>query len=220
MDNIKRDICDICHLMWQQGWVAANDGNVSVRIDDHVVCTPSGISKREMTPDILIVTDLSGNVLEGSRRPSTELAMHLKCYEMREDVTAVVHAHAPYATSFAAANRAIDNYALIETVLNLGAVPVAPYAAPGTQEVAESIAPFLPTHDAILLRAHGALTVGADLKTAYYHMDCLEHVAKIMLFAHQLGGAVELERHQIDALIERRESFYHLKGKHPGYIKY
>lgn len=220
MENIKRDICDICHLMWQQGWVAANDGNVSVRVGDHVVCTPSGISKREMTPDILIVTDLHGNVCEGTRRPSTELALHLKCYAMREDVTAVVHAHAPYATAFAAANRAIDHYALIETVLNLGAVPVAPYAAPGTSDVAESIAPFLPKHDAILLRAHGALTVGADLKTAYYRMDSLEHVAKIMLFAHQLGGAVELERDQIDALIERRESFYHLKGKHPGYIKY
>ncbi len=215
------DLCEVCHLMWSQGWVAANDGNVSVRRDDGtIVCTPSGVSKREIEPDMLVVIDNAGRVVEGDRRPSTEMAMHLRCYADREDVRAVVHAHPPYATAFAAADRALDGYGLIETVLTVGAVPVVPFAMPGTDDVAEAIAPYLSHHDALLLRAHGALTVGGDLRTAYYRMESLEQFAKISLAAHQLGGMKDLPRHDIDTLMQRRESFYHLTGKHPGYVKF
>ena len=215
------DLCEVCHLMWSQGWVAANDGNVSVRRDDGtIVCTPSGVSKREIEPDMLVVIDSARRVVEGDRRPSTEMAMHLRCYADREDVRAVVHAHPPYATAFAAADRALDGYGLIETVLTLGAVPVVPFAMPGTDDVAEAIAPYLSHHDALLLRAHGALTVGGDLRTAYYRMESLEQFAKISLAAHQLGGMKDLPRHDIDTLMQRRESFYHLTGKHPGYVKF
>lgn len=215
------DLCEVCHLMWSQGWVAANDGNVSVRLDDGtIVCTPSGVSKREIEPDMLVVIDSAGRVVEGDRRPSTEMAMHLRCYADREDVRAVVHAHPPYATAFAAADRALDGYGLIETVLTVGAVPVVPFAMPGTDDVAEAIAPYLSHHDALLLRAHGALTVGGDLRTAYYRMESLEQLAKISLAAHQLGGMKDLPRHDIDTLMRRRESFYHLTGKHPGYVKF
>lgn len=215
------DLCEVCHLMWSQGWVAANDGNVSVRRDDGtIVCTPSGVSKREIEPDMLVVIDSAGRVVEGDRRPSTEMAMHLRCYADREDVRAVVHAHPPYATAFAAADRALDGYGLIETVLTVGAVPVVPFAMPGTDDVAEAIAPYLSHHDALLLRAHGALTVGGDLRTAYYRMESLEQFAKISLAAHQLGGMKDLPRHDIDMLMQRRESFYHLTGKHPGYVKF
>ncbi len=215
------DLCEVCHLMWSQGWVAANDGNVSVRRDDGtIVCTPSGVSKREIEPDMLVVIDSAGRVVEGDRRPSTEMAMHLRCYADREDVRAVVHAHPPYATAFAAADRALDGYGLIETVLTVGAVPVVPFAMPGTDDVAEAIAPYLSHHDALLLRAHGALTVGGDLRTAYYRMESLEQFAKISLAAHQLGGMQDLPRHDIDTLMQRRESFYHLTGKHPGYVKF
>ena len=133
---------------------------------------------------------------------------------------AVVHAHPPYATAFAAADRALDGYGLIETVLTVGAVPVVPFAMPGTDDVAEAIAPYLSHHDALLLRAHGALTVGGDLRTAYYRMESLEQFAKISLAAHQLGGMKDLPRHDIDTLMQRRESFYHLTGKHPGYVKF
>ena len=215
------DLGEVCHLMWSQGWVAANDGNVSVRRDDGtIVCTPSGVSKREIEPDMLVVIDSAGRVVEGDRRPSTEMAMHLRCYADREDVRAVVHAHPPYATAFAAADRALDGYGLIETVLTVGAVPVVPFAMPRTDDVAEAIAPYLSHHDALLLRAHGALTVGGDLRTAYYRMESLEQFAKISLAAHQLGGMKDLPRHDIDTLMQRRESFYHLTGKHPGYVKF
>lgn len=201
--------------------MAANDGNVSVLIDkDRVLCTPSGVSKREIVPEMLIITDRCGKLIEGARKPSSELAMHLRCYLEREDVGAVVHAHPPMSTSFACADKPIDDYALIETICELGAVPVAPYAVPGTEQVPDSIAPYLQNHDAILLRAHGAVTVGADLRTAYYRMETLEHFAKISLFSKLIGGAKDLTRDEIDLLIDRRVSFYHLTGRHPGYEKF
>lgn len=215
------DLCEVCRLMWSQGWVAANDGNVSMRqADGTIVCTPSGVSKREIAPEMLVVIDSAGRIIEGTRRPSTEMAMHLRCYAERSDVQAVVHAHPPYATAFAAADKALDGYGLIETVLTVGAIPVVPFAMPGTDDVGNAIAPFLPRHDALLLRAHGALTVGCDLRTAYYRMESLEQFAKISLAAHQLGGMKDLPRREIDELIERRESFYHLTGKHPGFVKF
>lgn len=221
IDELREQICDVCHSMWQQGWVAANDGNVSAIIDDnHILCTPSGVSKREITPDMLIIVDWNGNLVEGTRKPSTELPMHIRCYRDRPDVKAVVHAHPPVSTSFAVANIPLNDYAMIETICVLGAVPVAPYATPGSNDVPESIAPFLPNHDAILLRAHGAITVGCDLRTAYYRMETLEHFAKISIYAKILGGAKELSRKQIDELIDRRTSFYHMPGKHPGYEKF
>ena len=220
IEELKSELCDVCHCMWQQGWVAANDGNVSVLLDDgQILCTPSGVSKREITPDMLIIVDREGHVISGERRASTELAMHLRCYKERPDVKAVVHAHPPMSTSFAVANVPLDEYGLIEAILNFGTVPIAEYAVPGSDEVPEVVAPWIVHHDAVLLRAHGALPVGCDLKTAYYRMESLEHFAKITLCTKLLGGAKELSRDQIDVLIDRRTSFYHLTGRHPGYEK-
>ena len=218
--ELKEQMCDVCHSMWQQGWVAANDGNVSALLDDgRVLCTPSGVSKREIKEDMLLIVDREGQVLEGSGKVSTELPMHLRCYAERPDVRAVVHAHPPMSTTFAVADKPLDDYAMIESICVLGSVPVAPYSTPGTDEVAESIAPYLKDHDAILLRAHGSLTVGCNLRTAYYRMETLEHIAKITLFSKLLGGAKDLPRDEIDRLIERRTSFYKMTGAHPGYKK-
>ena len=220
LESIKEEMCDICHCMWQQGWVAANDGNVSALLEDgRVVCTPSGVSKREINPEMLLVVDREGRLLEGKGKVSTELPMHLRCYAERPDVRAVVHAHPPMSTTFAVADKPLDDYAMIESICVLGSVPVAPYAMPGTDEVPESIAPYLKNHDAILLRAHGSLTVGCNLKTAYYRMETLEHIAKVTLYSKLLGGAKDLPRDDIDRLIERRTSFYRMTGAHPGYEK-
>lgn len=220
--RIEEQICDICHKMWQLGWVAANDGNVSVRLPDGTfLATPTGISKSFITPDLLVHIDREGNILDGAEgmRPSSEIRMHLRCYEEREDVCGVLHAHPPAATGYAVANVALDEYSMIETVIALGSVPVTPYGTPSTYEVPEAIAPYLGRHDALLLQNHGALTVGADLLTAYYRMETLELFAKISLNAHLLGGAKEISRENIDRLISMREN-YGVTGKHPGYKKY
>lgn len=220
--ELREQICDICHKMWQLGWVAANDGNVSAKLSDGTfLATPTGISKSFITPEKLVRIDAQGKVLDGlaGYRPSSEIKMHMRCYEEREDVGAVLHAHPPVATGYAVAHVPLDEYSMIETVLTLGSVPVTPYGTPSTYEVPDAIAPYLSSHDAVLLANHGALTVGADAITAYYRMETLELFAKISLNAHLLGGAVELSKDNIDRLISMREG-YGVTGRHPGYRHY
>lgn len=220
--ELREQICDVCHKMWQLGWVAANDGNVSARLDDGTfLATPTGMSKSFITPDKLVRIDADGNVLEGAPglRPSSEIKMHLRCYQERPDVNSVLHAHPPTATGYAVAHKALDEYSMIETVIAIGSVPVTPYGTPSTYEVPEAIAPYLGEHDVVLLMNHGALAVGADVITAYYRMETLELFAKISLTAHLLGGAKEISRENIDRLISMRTQ-YGVTGKHPGYKKY
>ncbi len=220
--DIREQICDVCHKMWQLGWVAANDGNVSAKLPDgSFMATPTGISKSFITPDKLVRIDADGNVLEAEEgyRPSSEIKMHLRCYAERDDVGSVVHAHPPAATGFAVAHKSLDEYSMIETVIALGSIPVTPYGTPSTYEVPDAIAPYLAEHDALLLMNHGALTVGADVITAYYRMETMELFAKISLNAHILGGAKEISKENIDRLISMREG-YGVTGRHPGYKKY
>lgn len=222
IDEIKEQICDVCHKMWQLGWVAANDGNVSVKLEDGTfLATPTGISKSFITPEKLVRIDAAGEILEAKEgyRPSSEIKMHLRCYQERGDVGAVLHAHPPTATGFAVAHVHLDRYAMIETVAALGSIPVTPYSTPSTYEVPETIAPYLKEHDAMLLENHGALTVGTDVVNAYYKMETVELFAKICLNAHLLGGIKEISRENIDKLIELR-SYYGIQGKHPGYKHY
>lgn len=220
--EIREQICDVCHKMWQLGWVAANDGNITVKLEDGTfLATPTGISKSFITPEKLVRIDKDGNILEavGNYKPSSEIKMHLRCYKEREDVGAVLHAHPPTATGFAVANIPLDKYTMIETIVSLGSIPVTPYGTPSTNEVPEAIAPYLQEHDVMLLKNHGALSVGDSLLTAYYKMETLELFAKISLNARLLGGEEELPRDKIDTLIELRK-FYGVTGKHPGYKKY
>lgn len=222
-EKLREEICDVCHKMWQQGWVAANDGNVSVKIADGLImCTPTGISKSFITPEKLLIVDENLSIVEAAEgyKPSSEMKMHLGCYKERADVKAVVHAHPPTATGFAVAGKSLDEYSMIETVIAIGSIPVTPYGTPSTDEVPNAIAPYLAEHDVLLLKNHGALTVGCDLLTAYYRMETLELYAKISLTAHMLGGAEEIDRKNIDKLLYLRENYYHVTGKHPGYKKY
>ena len=220
--DIREQICDVCHKMWQLGWVAANDGNVTVKLEDGTfLATPTGISKSFIIPEKLVHINNNGELIDGpaGAKPSSEIKMHLRCYKEREDVGAVVHAHPPVATGYAVANIPLDSYSMIETVIAIGSIPVTPYGTPSTHEVPDAIAPYLPFHDVLLLQNHGALTVGVDLITAYYRMETLELFAKISLNAHLLGGAKEISRENIDRLISMREG-YGVTGKHPGYKKY
>ncbi len=221
--EIREQICDVCHKMWQLGWVAANDGNVSVKLPDgNFMVTPTGISKSFITPEKLVIIDKDMRVVsaEGNYKPSSEIKMHLRCYLERDDVGGVVHAHPPTATGFAVAGKSLDRYSMIETVIAIGSIPLTPYGTPSTNEVPESIAPYLKEHDVMLLQNHGALTVGADLITAYYRMETLELFAKISLTAELLGGAQEIPKPQIDKLLYLRDNYYHVTGKHPGYKHY
>lgn len=222
LQEIKFQICDVCHKMWQLGWVAANDGNVSARLGDGTfLATPTGMSKSFITPERLLRIDAQGNVLEAGEglRPSSEIKMHLRCYEKREDVWSVIHAHPPGATGFAVAHRSMDMYNMIEDVAAIGSVPLTPYGTPSTSEVPDAIAPYLERHDVMLLENHGALALGSDVLTAFYRMESLELWAKITINAILLGGSYDISRENIDKLIGLR-GFYRVTGRHPGYKKY
>ena len=222
INTVKEQICDVCHKMWQLGWVAANDGNVSAKLEDGtILATPTGISKSFITPEKLILLNGKGEVLEAAEgyRPSSELKMHLRCYGRRDDVFSVVHAHPPGATGFAVAHRPMDMYNMIEDVAVIGSVPLTPYGTPSTSEVPDAIEPYLEEHDVMLLTNHGALAVGADVYTAFYRMESLELWAKITINAEILGGSKDIDRENIQKLIDLR-SFYRVTGRHPGYKKY
>ncbi|MBR1764059.1 MAG: class II aldolase/adducin family protein [Ruminococcus sp.] len=222
-EEIKDQIVEVCHKMWQKGWVAANDGNVSVKVgENRFLATRTGISKYEITRDHIGLVDKDFNIIEAPApdwRPSSEIKMHMKCYNDRPDVGAVVHAHPPVSTGFACAHIPLDDYCMIETVIAVGSVPLTPYGTPSTFEVPEAIEPYLQHHDVMLLTNHGALTVGADLTTAYYRMETLELQAQISLVARLLGGVKDISRENIDRLIGMRPQ-YGVTGKHPGYKKY
>ena len=219
IDEIKEQICDVCHKTWQLGWVAANDGNVTALLDDGtLLATPTGMSKSFITPEKLIRIDRQGNVLEAAEglRPSSEIKMHLRCYDKRPDVRSVIHAHPPAATGFAVAHKNMDMYNMIEDVAVIGSVPVTPYGTPSTYEVPDAIEPYLEDHDVMLLENHGALAVGSDVITAFYRMESLELWAKITINAVILGGSIDISRPNIQKLIDLR-SYYQVTGRHPGY---
>jgi L-fuculose-phosphate aldolase len=208
LPDLRQEIVDIGRLVFEKGWVAANDGNISVRLDEgRILCTPTCVSKGMMRPDDLIVCDMEGNKLEGERERTTEIAMHLAIYRLRPDVQSVVHAHPPVATGFAVAGRALNMALLPEVVIGLGCVPLAEYGLPGTPALTEGMLPFIPKYDALLMANHGSVAYGADLKQAFHRMETVEHFARITLVAELLGGAKPLPRVEVRKLFDARARY-------------
>ncbi|NCB00221.1 MAG: class II aldolase/adducin family protein [Clostridia bacterium] len=217
--QLKEQICEIGRLLFARGMVASNDGNISCRTPDgNFLVTPTGVSKGSMTPDMMLKVDLTGNVLEGTWKKTSELPMHLRAYEIRPDIQAVVHAHPPTATGFACAGEPLDDYVATEAVYALGCVPIAPYATPSTPQVPDSITPLLHEYDAMMLEFHGVLTVGANLMAAYYLMESVEQYAKICLTVRQLAPGRMMPREKIEEFLEIRRQA-NVPGRHPGFRK-
>jgi len=213
--ELKKLIVEIGRRIWIRGYVAANDGNITVKLNDReILTTPTAVSKGFMTEDMIIKCDLNGKVLSGNSkyRPSSEVKMHLEVYKERPDVQSVVHAHPPYATSFAVAGIPLNKCVLPEAILVIGAVPIAPYGLPSTMEIPDKIRPFIKTSDAILLENHGALTLGSDLLNAYHKMETLEHTANIVWKAMQMGNVQVLPQNERDRLMGLRD-YYKLQGR-------
>ncbi len=204
----RQDIIDVGKLIYQKGWVAANDGNISVRLDDRrILCTCTGVSKGMMTPTDIIICDLDGNRICGTRERTSEIAMHLTIYHMRPDVSAVVHAHPPVATGFAVAGRPLTMALLPEVIVSLGCVPLADYGLPGTTALTDGMLPYIPKYDAILLANHGSVCYGEDLYKAFFKMETVEHFARVTLVAELLGGPRVLPRHEVGKLFEARARY-------------
>jgi L-fuculose-phosphate aldolase len=205
--QLREAIVEIGRRVYENGYVAAMDGNISARLDDQrVVTTPTMICKGRMTADALVLVDLNGAKLRTEERhPSSEFAMHREIYRLRPDVRAIVHAHPPFGTGFAVANVALDKPLLSEVILTLGCIPLTAYGTPSTKELSESLTAYIPHHDALLLANHGAVAYGSDLEAAYGKMETLEHFAKINLIARLVGKPQELPAAAIEKLLDVRE---------------
>lgn len=202
----KQMILEIGRRMYAKNFVASNDGNISCKVSDHTLwCSPTGVSKGFMTDEMLVLMDVDGTVIRGNYKPSSEMKMHLRVYKENPQVKAVVHAHPPAATSYAIAGLPLNRAILTESVMGIGEIPLAPYAMPGTEEVPDSIAPFVNTHNGCLLANHGALAWAGDAMTAWMRMESIEYYALVSMYTRGLIGQVhELTCDQVDRLIERR----------------
>ena len=214
--EIKQLMCDIGRRVYDRRMVASNDGNFSVKLNDNeFLCTPTGVSKGFMTPEFICKVDAKGNVLEANPgfRPSSEIKMHMRIYEKRPDVNAVVHAHPIYATAFAINGMALEAPIMPEAVIFLGGVPLAKYGTPSTMEIPDSLEEFLPYYDQALLENHGALAWGADLLSTYHKLESVEFYAELLYKSKMLGNPQSLNEEQVEKLYEIRRKM-NLPGKH------
>ena len=187
--KLREQMCEIGRRVYNKGFAAANDGNISYRLsEDRVLCTPTRVSKGFMKPDDLCIVDLDGNQLAGHRKRSSEILLHLSVYRHRPDVNAVVHCHPPHATAFAVAGVPVPNCVLPEVEVFLGEVPTSVYDTPGTQRFADTIAPLLKASNTIILANHGTVTFGPDLEKAYWNSEIIDAYCRILILSRQLGN--------------------------------
>ncbi|WP_341348055.1 class II aldolase/adducin family protein [Paenibacillus sp. FSL H3-0469] len=209
-EELRRLICDIGRNLFNKDFIAANDGNISARLSaTEVITSPTGVSKGYLQPHMLVKVNLQGEILDAAEgyRPSTEVKMHLKIYNELPEMGGVVHAHPPYATAFAIKGEALDKMMMPESVIAMGDIPLAVYGTPSTEEIPDSLTPFLGKKTAVLLESHGALTWGKDVMAAYMNMERLEYTAKLTFLTRMIDGERELPPHRIEELVALR-SFY------------
>jgi L-fuculose-phosphate aldolase len=205
---LRDDIIRIGRLLFEKGWVASNDGNITIRLDaDRILATPTGMSKGMMDAGDVIVLDRRGNKISGARERTSEINMHLTIYDLRPDVQAVVHAHPPVSTGFATAGKPLNLALLPEVVISFGCVPIAEYGLPGTPELTAPMRPLIPKHNALLMANHGVVAYGEDVFEAYFRMETVEHSARIQFVAEMLGGPNVLSRKEVDKLVESRARY-------------
>jgi L-fuculose-phosphate aldolase len=200
-------------MLHQRGFVAAMDGNLSVRLAGNcILVTPTGVSKGAMRPADLVTVDLEGHRVTGRRNVTSEIGMHLLIYRLRPDIQAIVHAHPPTATGFAAAGLALTEPLVCEVVIGLGCIPLARYGTPGTSELAQSLEPYVPKYDAILMSNHGVVTYADTLEHAYMKMETVEHFAQIALVTHLLGRQQPLNKSEVEKLVLARIKYFGTKA--------
>jgi L-fuculose-phosphate aldolase len=219
--KFRREIVRFGAMLHGLGFIAATDGNLSVRLDDErILVTPTGMSKGMMTPSDLVIVDMEGRKIKGRREVTSEIGMHLLIYRMRRDVNGIVHAHPRTATGFAAAGMALNQPLVCEVVIGLGLIPLAPYGTPGTPELAKTLEPLIPQYDAILMANHGVVTYGSDLHSAYMKMETVEHFAQIALVTHVLGQQRPLACEDLEKLIAARSRYLGVNSAAPMPVQY
>jgi len=218
--NLKKQLVKICHKVYKKGFVAAFDGNLSVRIDENkFLITRSGINKGEIKEKDILTIDSNGNLLEGTGKITTEVKLHLKIYNNRKDVNSVIHCHPIYATAIATSRENFPNNIFPEVILTLGKVPICNYATPSTDELANSLNPFVDYANVFLLSNHGAVSVGETIEVAFFRMEKLEHISKTIFVAESIGNLKKLENEQIEELYAIADKTYGIKLNENNKVK-
>lgn len=214
--ELREQICLIGRLMHNKGYIDATSGNISARLDaNHILITPSGVAKWQLTPSDLLIIDLAGNI-QGNGNISSEIPMHLACYQNRQDIQGVVHAHPPHAVALTIAGIPVQQFIIPEAIVFLGAIPTLPYATPSTEENSRVVQQFIKQHDVLMLTHHGSLTVAESVWKAYLKLETLEHIAHITSTVIQLGGAKRyLTWAEVEILLAQRQK---LGVSQPGEI--
>lgn len=184
----KEQICEIGRRLYAKGFAAANDGNITVRLNDReILCTPTMVSKGFMKPEDICKVDYDGKQLAGTRKRTSEVLLHLVVYKLNPNIQAVVHCHPPHATAFAVAHEPIPKCILPEVEVFLGEVPIAKYETPGDQRFADTIAPYVKHSNTILLANHGTITFGPTLENAYFNTEIIDAYCRILILSKLLG---------------------------------
>jgi L-fuculose-phosphate aldolase len=209
--SIKSRLADICHKVYDKGFVAGYDGNLSVRASDNsIYITPSAKCKGEVRETDILEIDLNGSLIAGNGKPSTESKIHLLAYIERADINAVIHCHPIYATAFASVGQSFDKPIFPEIILLYGKIPLCKYGTPSTQELPDSLLPHIKSSNILLLENHGAVSLGKSIDDAYYNMEKLEHMAHTLFVARTLGGEKQLSKENVEKLYSISEKTYGL----------
>ena len=205
--RLKEQICEIGRRVYNKGFAAANDGNISIRVgENEVLCSPTMICKGFMKPEDICAVDLYGNQIAGTRKRTSEVLLHLSIMRARPDVKAVVHCHPPHATAFGVAREPIPQCVLPEVEVFLGEIPFAPYETPGGQQFADTVLPFLkPGTNAMILTNHGTVSFGSDLEQAYWKTEIVDAYCRILILSRQLGGITYLGEQKSRELLDLKK---------------
>ncbi len=206
--RVKQDICEIGRRIYNKGFAAANDGNITVRISDNeVLCTPTMHSKGFLKPDDISTIDMTGKQIAGSKKRSSEALLHLEIYKQRPDIKSVVHCHPPHATAFAVAREPIPQCVLPEVEVFLGDVPITKYETPGGQAFADTIIPYVHKCNVMILANHGTVSFGEDVEKAYWWTEILDAYCRILMLARQLGHVSYLDQQKSQELLELKNKW-------------
>ncbi len=205
--ELKNELIETGRLLYEKGMLAGSDGNLSAKIDENrLLISRSGVAKGRLKSGDFVEIDFDGKQISEGGKPSTEAAMHLTVYKNRSDICCCLHSHPPYATSFAVAGIELDRNILPEVAVFVGDIPLLEYSPPGTGAISEAIAPFLDKNDAFLLKNHGLLTIGKSIEEAFFKHETVEHFAKILWMAKQLGTVNRIPDDELKRLDQLRQS--------------
>ena len=216
--KLKEQMCEIGRRLYAKGFAAANDGNITIRLNDReVLCTPTMVSKGYLKPEDICKVDYDGKQLAGVKKRTSEVLLHLAIYRARPDVMGVVHCHPPHATAFAVAQEPIPKCVLPEVEVFLGEVPIAEYETPGTQKFADCVLPYVRDCNTIILANHGTVTFGPDLEKAYFNTEIIDAYCKILILARQLGRVNYFSEEQTKELMafKKRLGYDDVRFKNP-----